>query len=256
MSPELVGGVNVIDLPPKNNAISNWDVLVRVLEHTPSEQFDDTSSCYSIANLQSQLSVEEKTKWKDILISDSKLLVELAEAKERSDFEKIRSDSRYNDLFRVESWDIIIRILTLPPLADDIKSKNREFWDTRSRRSSLPTLYEYDSDGGSSVRTINNDIVIQQNPAYQFQDTKRKKPLTSSIRSDKTELRSMSEITVDFHKTNTKLDYDDKQSLHKSLSQPSLVRSNSEFTEQWVAVESSRENSPYLGRKNSTSRQN
>lgn len=239
-----------IEIPPKNSTISNWDVLVRVIENTNPEHFDDASSCYSIANLQSQLSVEDKTKWKDILISDSQLLVELAEARERSDFEKIRYSAQYNELFDIQSWDIIIRILTLPHVRDDVKSNKREFWDTRSRRSSLPTLYEYDSDGGSSVRTINNDIVVQQNPAYQFNESnKRKKPSTSSMRSDKTELRSMTEITVDFHKTNTKLDFDEKQSLHKSLSQPSLPRSNSEFTEQWATIESSRENSPYLGHK-------
>lgn len=242
----MVYGIKPVDLPPKNTSISNWDVLVRVLENTTSEQFDDASSCYSMVDLQNQLSVEDKTKWKNILMSDSQLLVKLASARERSDFERIRYDEQFTQLFDVQSWDVIIRILTLPKRQDDTRPKTREFWDTRSRRSSLPTLYEYDSDSGSSVRTINNDIIIQQNPAYQYQENNRKKRYpTSSMRSDNTELRSMSEITVDFHRASTKSDVEEKQSLHKSLSQPSLARSNSEITEQWVAFDPSHDDSPY-----------
>lgn len=125
----------------------------------------------------------------------------LLHASVREDFEKIRQDVRYEKLFEAESWDVIIRILAPPDNDVELRAQKRkgkrEIWDTRSRRSSLPTLYEYDSDG-SSVRTITNDIVVQhQNPAYQSSNRSRRTS-RSSYRSDHIDMRSMSEVTVDF----------------------------------------------------------
>lgn len=162
-SPELVGNMKPIELPPEDKSVSNWDVLIRVLQDV---EIPDIS--VATATLQSnrapvplttQLSYEDKAKWKQIITTESTLRTMLTEAVVREDFERIRSDARYEKLFEPQSWEIIMRILTPP---DDVelrrsKRKKRETWDTRSRRSSLPTLYEYDSDGGSSVRTITQD---------------------------------------------------------------------------------------------------
>lgn len=125
----------------------------------------------------------------------------LVEASVREDFERIRQDSRYEKLFDSHSWDVIIRILSPPEDVEYRSSKRkgkREIWDTRSRRSSLPTLYEYDSDGGSSVRTITNDIIISHpNQAYPS-STRSRRTSRSSYRSDHVDMRSMSEVTVNF----------------------------------------------------------
>ena len=72
---------------------------------------------------------------------------------------------RFGKVFEPEKWDVIIRVLAPPKRQYDQqqranggnKYRRKAEWDTRSRRSSLPTLYEYDSDGGSSVRTLTTD---------------------------------------------------------------------------------------------------
>lgn len=126
----------------------------------------------------------------------------LTEAVVREDFERIRTDVRYESLFEPQSWDVIIRILA-PPDDTELRGaskrqKKREAWDTRSRRSSLPTLYEYDSDGGSSVRTITNEQFIQQSTQGQQYAPRSRKTSRSSYRSDNVDMRSMTEVTVDF----------------------------------------------------------
>lgn len=216
-----------VDIPPRDRSISNWDVLVRVLNHNEIEDFDDKSSHRSSVCLQKQLSYEDKVKWRDILLTESLLRNKLTKATAKEDFEKIRHDVQYNTLFDAESWEVIIRILTTPGRNDDItirKCAKREVWDTRSRRSSLPTLYEYDSDGNSSVRTIINDIVLNNNPLCQYHKNK-KNSLRSSYRSDKTELRSMSEVTVDFRQPDN---LENENFIYRSNSQPS--------SDQWDTV--------------------
>lgn len=239
-----------IDIPRRDPDVSNWDVLVRVLEEDDGKNSDASANTY----FSNQLSYQDKTKWKYILTTESTLRNQLIEAKERVDFEKIRNDVQFENMFDARSWDVIIRILTSSAYTDErtIKSKKRELWDTRSRRSSLPTLYEYDSDGNSSVRTIFNDSLIYPTPKCGLDVDHKKKLLRSSCRSDNTELRSMSEVTVDFRKIDS-TDCEDKNSLQKSQSQPSLVRSNSEFTEHWVTITSSRETSPFIEYKNNFS---
>lgn len=128
----------------------------------------------------------------------------LTEAVVREDFERIRSDVRYERIFEPQTWEVLIRILAPP---DDVemrappgRNKKKEAWDTRSRRSSLPTLYEYDSDGGSSVRTITQDnvdiIPSQERPLTHQQQSRRTS--RSSYRSDNVDMRSMTEVMVDF----------------------------------------------------------
>lgn len=174
----------------------------------------------------------------------------LTEAVVREDFERIRSDSRYERIFEPHTWDVLIRILA-PPADDDVElrhgpngsgnggpngnggvggraNKKKEAWDTRSRRSSLPTLYEYDSDGGSSVRTIGGvnatEAPVSQRGSVTFMPqmpsgsvgngggvsgggtgsgsasigAPSRRTSRSSYRSDNVDMRSMTEVMVDF----------------------------------------------------------
>lgn len=212
----------------------------------------------------SELTDEERAKWREIITTESTLRTLLTEAVMREDYELIRKDARYVNLFPPAKWDVIIRILG-PPSAHPgstsssshgknhgqryKRSKSSE-WDTRSRRSSLPTLYEYESDGGSSARTLGNQShhlqTSQSATAVTAQSVGRSRRFAGSIHSrgaggagSEADLRSMSEMTVrDF----VRVDRDDLTSLSsfegadslvRSLSQPSLARSGSEFTEHW-----------------------
>lgn len=212
-----------------------------------------------------ELTDEERGKWREIITTESTLRTLLTEAVVKEDYELIRKDARYVNLFPPAKWDVIIRILS-PPSAHTgstsssshgknhgpryKRSKSSE-WDTRSRRSSLPTLYEYESDGGSSARTLGTQ-------SHHLQTSQSATTMTGgqsvagrprrpggSLRSrgagagSEADLRSMSEITVrDFARMDrddlTSLSsYEGADSLVRSLSQPSLARSGSEFTEHW-----------------------
>uniref|UniRef100_A0AAG5CR22 ZP domain-containing protein n=1 Tax=Anopheles atroparvus TaxID=41427 RepID=A0AAG5CR22_ANOAO len=287
-SPELVGNMKPVELPPEDRSVSNWDVLIRVLQDV---DMPDTSISTAALHtdlhrypLQRQLSYDDKLKWKEIITTESTLRTMLSEATVREDFERIRSDARYENLFEPRSWDVIIRILA-PPLEDvelrqSKRSKKRETWDTRSRRSSLPTLYEYDSDGDSSVRTITQEpqlVPTATQAGYAHagslaSGSRSRRTSRSSYNSNNIDLRSMSEVIVDFGRmsggpggggsggpseggssyivAHNKAYFDedddddddeeeryDQRSLQRSLSHPSLARSASEFTERWIIPE-------------------
>ncbi|XP_016995252.2 uncharacterized protein pot [Drosophila takahashii] len=276
-SPELVGNMKPIEVPPQDKDVPNWDVLIRILEEPEMSEVgtnihDDVSSVHTTHNL--QLSYDDRAKWKEIITTQSSLRTMLTEAVVREDFERIRQDTRYEHVFEPQTWDVIIRILA-PPSDDDPdvemrgmpkgsrgKKQSPQPWDTRSRRSSLPTLYEYDSDGGSSVRTIRNDpgmILVHGGPGTSgtgpggpFNLQRSRRSSRTSYQTDHNDFRSMSEVTVDFgrpqmdaHPDNVSdassyyrmqyYDDDDRRSFHRSLSHPSLARSASEFTEHWTA---------------------
>uniref|UniRef100_A0A182TAY0 Uncharacterized protein n=1 Tax=Anopheles maculatus TaxID=74869 RepID=A0A182TAY0_9DIPT len=283
-SPELVGNMKPVDLPPEDRSVSNWDVLIRVLQEV---DMPDTSISTAALHtdlhrypLQRQLSYDDKLKWKEIITTESTLRTMLSEATVREDFERIRSDARYENLFEPRSWDVIIRILAPPEdveLRQSKRSKKRETWDTRSRRSSLPTLYEYDSDGDSSVRTITQEpqLVAATNLGYGAHagslasGSRSRRTSRSSYNSNNIDMRSMSEVIVDFGRmsggpvrsgsggepseegssyivSHSKAYFDDdddeearydQRSLQRSLSHPSLARSASEFTERWIIPE-------------------
>lgn len=222
-----------------------------------------------------ELTDEERAKWRAIITTESTLRTLLTEAVVREDYELIRKDARYVSLFPPDKWDVIIRILG-PPSAHTgsssssshgknhagtqaryKRSKSSE-WDTRSRRSSLPTLYEYESDGGSSARTLgghhqsHHHLQTSQSATTvtggQSVGRARGRP-AGSVHSrgaggagSEADLRSMSEITVrDFARVDrddlTSLSsFEGADSLVRSLSQPSLARSGSEFTEHWGIV--------------------
>lgn len=270
ISPELVHNMKPIEIPEEDKAVPNWDVLIRILEQPIEhpEQRDDTISHSSIHHLARQLSYEDKTKWKEIITTESILRKQLTEAVVREDFERIRSDVRYERLFEPQTWDVIVRILAPPEDDPDSRVqkryKKKEPWDTRSRRSSLPTLYEYDSDGESSVRTITNDPQSQDmeyhSQVYQYHPQRSSKASTrSSYQSENGDMRSMSEVTVDFARSAYSQKYYeddpyDRRSIQRSLSHPSLARSASEFTERWIAPDigsdtSSPEGTPKANRR-------
>jgi hypothetical protein len=73
-SPHLVGNMKPIEIPPTDQSVPNWDVLIRILEDGDMpEVVDDTSSVHSTAYLQRQLSYDDKVKWKEIITTESTL---------------------------------------------------------------------------------------------------------------------------------------------------------------------------------------
>ncbi|KAJ8927330.1 hypothetical protein NQ314_020216 [Rhamnusium bicolor] len=234
--------LSTFNIPLENPEVPNWNVLIRVLQPT---EHDEGLVIENAETFNSQLTMTDKMKWRQIITTESTLRTLLTECVVREDFERIRQDTRYEKIFEPPKWDVIIRILT--PLDKQPKSRfrKRNDWDTRSRRSSLPTLYEYDSDGGSSVRTLTHEPMV-----HPLIPQRSRKNSRSSYRSE-ADLRSMSEMIVDFGRPDNdryseassyypdKRYYDDSEpghpSLARSLSQPSLARSASEFTERWIA---------------------
>ncbi|KAJ8973838.1 hypothetical protein NQ317_017995 [Molorchus minor] len=233
--------LSTFNIPLENPEVPNWNILIRVLQ--PTEQ-EEGMVIESAETFNSQLTMADKMKWRQIITTESTLRTLLTECIVREDYERVRYDSRYETLFEPPKWDVIIRILT--PLDKQPKSrfKKKNDWDTRSRRSSLPTLYEYDSDGGSSVRTLTQEPIVHPLD-------KRSRRLSKSSYRSEADLRSMSEVTVDFGRPDQdrfseassyypdRRYYDESEpghpSLARSLSQPSLARSASEFTERWIA---------------------
>ncbi|XP_065226570.1 uncharacterized protein LOC135849868 [Planococcus citri] len=237
---------STLDIPVPNPPPQNWDSLIKVLEYSPAE----TSETKEYRTEQT-LSLEDKKKWRKIITTESTLRTMLTEASSREDYERIRKDQRYEKLFEPPKWDVIIRVLTPPDRLFDQRApggsnryRRKSEWDTRSRRSSLPTLYEYDSDA-SSIRLAE----VFAHPYTSDPLARSRRTSRSSLRSDM-DVRSMSEIMVDFarqdvpdnmsdgssyYRPRRYFDEDDEEtgSLVRSLSQPSLARSASEFTESW-----------------------
>ncbi|XP_054270492.1 uncharacterized protein LOC128991541 [Macrosteles quadrilineatus] len=255
---------STLEIPVRDPNVRNWDVLIRVLE-PPLPEIQPVEERRETYRVEETLTLEDRKKWREIITTESTLRTLLTEATVREDYERIRKDQRYEQLFEPQKWDVIIRVLAPPekPQYDqkgapgNNKYRRKADWDTRSRRSSLPTLYEYDSDGGSSVRTLTAD---PNGPPGVDPILRSRRTSRSSMRSDGMDVRSMSEMTVDFAQRNMpdnmsdassyyrpRSYYDDDDlirhgrgsededgvSLVRSVSQPSLARSASEFTEQW-----------------------
>lgn len=242
---------SALDIPVPDPAPPNWDSLVKVLEPQPGASAAEESK--ETYRSEETLTTEDRKKWRKIITTESTLRSMLTEATVKEDFERIRKDQRYEKLFEPAKWDVIIRILAPPDRLYDQRAssssnryRRKSEWDTRSRRSSLPTLYEYDSDG-SSMQNLRMEAIGGHStfdPLMRSRRTSR-----SSLRSDM-DVRSMSEIMVDFARQDvpdnmsdgssyyrSRRYYDDDEedgvSLVRSVSQPSLARSASEFTESW-----------------------
>lgn len=214
-------------LDPGTEPPDNWFTLSRVLESQYATEFTE----------------DERKKWREIITTESTLRTLLTEAVVKEDYELIRKDARYTTLFPPAKWDVIIRILSPPNSASSHKSGQRykrgksSEWDNRSRRSSLPTLYEYESDGGSSIRTFGQDH-LRPGGAHSGVGARIRRLSSTTRGGSEADLRSMSEMTVrDFARVErddlTSLSSYEGESLVRSLSQPSLARSGSEFTEHW-----------------------
>ncbi|XP_063983946.1 uncharacterized protein Pot [Diachasmimorpha longicaudata] len=194
----------------------NWETLSRVLE----------------PQYAGELTEDDREKWREVITTESTLRTLLHEAVVKEDYDLIRKDERYQTLFPETKWDVIIRILSPPATSIGSSKSGQRYkrgkgseWDSRSRRSSLPTLYEYDSDGGTSIRT--HDV-----PGVPSEERRR---LSSARGGSEVDLRSMSETIREFkmQRDDVSLSSYDADSIVRSLSQPSLVRSGSEFTEHW-----------------------
>ncbi|CAG9773007.1 unnamed protein product [Ceutorhynchus assimilis] len=198
----------VFNVPKTNPEVANWSVLIRVLQ--PIEPTDDVQVIETAETFNSQLTMTDRMKWRQIITTESTLRTLLTEAVVREDFERISHDQRFEHIFEPPKWNVIIRILTPEDIGPDQKY-------LYPRRKSLPTLVEYDSDDdGSSVRE----------PQLYASSVFRR-----SLHRSEADLRSMTEMTVDFgHKLVPDYPF--------SLSQPSLGRSLSEFTERdrWLMV--------------------
>ncbi|CAH0691086.1 unnamed protein product [Chilo suppressalis] len=226
---------DVPDPTPAPPVPPNWSVLTRVLKtEAQDEILLDTERSL-------RLTREERLRWREVITHESTLRRELARSSTREEFSRVAHDHRFAPLYPPHKWEVIIRILAPPPDKPKNRYRKKSEWDSRSRRSSLPTLYEYDSDA-TSLR--------------EPQRSRR-----SSYRSDHVDMRSMSEMMVDYAReqadthsevSGTQLGryYDDdsdsehpfhnpqswsRHSLHRSASQPSLARSATEVVEQWTA---------------------
>lgn len=278
-----------LDIPAPDPPVSNWHVLTRVLEPQP---IYTTTEEIQIEEIPAQvLTVTDREKWRKIITTESTLRTLLTEATVREDYERISKDHRYEQLFEPKKWEVIIRILAPPERVtydkngqqSNVRYKKKQEWDNRSRRSSLPTLYEYDSDGSSAL-TLVPDV---HGPPGVFHDLRSRRTSRSSFRSDGMDVRSMTEVMVDYSRADradTLSDvssrpssyyrqgrqfFDDDEtdygyargSMVRSLSQPSLARSASEFTEHWTTTRkwdpetepSSPEHSPKSVRSGKTS---
>ncbi|CAK1548082.1 unnamed protein product [Leptosia nina] len=214
----------------------NWSVLTRVLKtDAQDEVLSETERSY-------RLTREERLRWRELITHESTLRRELARSSTREDFTRLAHDHRFAPLYAPPKWEVIIRILAPPERPPKNRYRKKSEWDSRSRRSSLPTLYEYDSDATS---------------------LREPRSRRSSYRSDHVDMRSMSEMMVDYAReqadTHSEVSgtllgryYDDdsdsehpgyhqhpswRNSLHRSVSQPSLARSATEVTEQWTVPE-------------------
>ncbi|XP_076259294.1 uncharacterized protein LOC143195746 [Rhynchophorus ferrugineus] len=211
--------LRIFNVPKVNPEVPNWNVLIRVLQ--PVEQ-EESNVLETAETFNSQLTMTDRMKWRQIITTESTLRTMLTEAVVREDFERIRHDSRFVKVFEPPKWDVIIRILT----PEDIGPDQKYFYP---RRGSLPTLLEYDSDDASSIR---------EPQLYPSSVLRR-----SNYRSE-ADLRSMTELTVDFGRSYPEsgdrpfhlVPQSPNMSFNRSLSQPSLGRSLSEFTEKdrWV----------------------
>ncbi|CAH0722200.1 unnamed protein product, partial [Brenthis ino] len=226
------------DVPEPNPAPpvpANWSVLTRVLKtEAQDEVLSETERAY-------RLTRSERLRWRELIAHESTLRRELARASTREEFTRVAHDHRFAPLYEPPKWEVIIRILAPPPDKPKNRYRKKTEWESRSRRSSLPTLYEYDSDAAS----------LREPPRSR----------RSSYRSDHVDMRSMSEMMVDYAReqadTHSEVSagtllgryYDDdsdsehhyhqnpswRHSLHRSASQPSLARSTGELMETWAA---------------------
>ncbi|XP_069354081.1 uncharacterized protein pot isoform X3 [Maniola hyperantus] len=228
---------DVPDPTPAPPVPVNWSVLTRVLKtEAQDEVLSENERSY-------RLTREERLRWRELITHENTLRRELARSSTREDFTRVAHDHRFAPLYDPPKWEVIIRILAPPPDKPKNRYRKKSEWESRSRRSSLPTLYEYDSDA-TSLR--------------EPQRSRR-----SSYRSDHHDMRSMSEMMVDYAReqadTHSEVSagtllgryYDDdsdsdhpynqnpswRHSLHRSVSQPSLARSATELMESWTAPE-------------------
>ncbi|GAB6023813.1 hypothetical protein CHUAL_008559 [Chamberlinius hualienensis] len=181
--------------------LPNWNVLIRVLKpNLPSEPSlhggdDDMESV-------DELSEDDRERWRKIITTDTTLRTRLQEARTVEELENIRQDRRYETLFEPQKWDVIIRILSEPAEPDRARSdssstiseaapsissshsgtsgqypprryrKKSDPFDNRSRRSSLPPVYEYEdfNVAGTITPTTTRSRRTSRSSDFDFED--------------------------------------------------------------------------------------
>lgn len=80
------------NLPVTNPEVPNWNVLIRVLQ--PTEQ-EEGPVIENAETFNSQLTVADKIKWRQIITTESTLRTLLTECVVREDYERVSRDVRY-----------------------------------------------------------------------------------------------------------------------------------------------------------------
>ena len=153
-----------------------WKVLFRVLETPPRETVESLDG--DDTDRESILTIDDREKWRQIITTESTLRSLLTEATVREDYERIRRDTRYEKLFEPAKWDVIIRVLAPPP---EQPMDDRFYSDTMSEVSTV---------SGSSGPA---HPVLSSHHMY-----RKKSSDTTTAKSVRSDVRSMTEVMVDF----------------------------------------------------------
>jgi hypothetical protein len=195
-------------LQESNAQMAKWHVLLRVLE-SPIRDAEPRGAGGSDSETSSTILTEyDRDKWRQIITRESILRSLLTQATVREDYERIRRDTRYEKLFEPEKWDVIIRVLASPDIATD---------DGR-----------FNSDSTSEVSS-SGSTTHPQKPRHSM--SKRSSDTIIGDRKSMTDVRSMSEVMVDF--ATNKFEIDDDSSMISSFRGRRSVadRSQTEFVE-------------------------
>lgn len=163
---------------------TTWtSVLYKVLEPPPVEGVE-------------QLTPEIKEKWRTVLTVDETFRSLIQEATTIEEYIRITKDVRYEKLFDIRTWHVIIRVLSTPdelcPPAQvepspDVRGprykKKNEFEPPRNRRSSLPPVSELN--------------LAREAPPSIYGSVRSRRTSRSGSVPDY-DLRSMTEVDVDF----------------------------------------------------------
>ncbi|KFM71095.1 hypothetical protein X975_10062, partial [Stegodyphus mimosarum] len=215
------------------NSPSPYNTMHKVTKTIPHPTY--TSIIYKVLEPPPVEGVEEltptiKEKWRTVITTDETFRYLVQEATTVEEYIRITKDSRYEKLFGTRTWNVIIRALSTPddryPPAQveppaDIRNprykKKNEFEPPRNRRSSLPPVTEF---------SLARDAPPSSCGSVRSRRTSR----SGSV--PEYDLRSMTEVDVDFaHADRESLWSVDTGYTYKT-SRSLAERSTSEFLEE------------------------
>ncbi|XP_015910287.1 uncharacterized protein [Parasteatoda tepidariorum] len=191
-------------------------IIYKVLEPPPVEGVD-------------QLTPHIKERWRTVITTDETFRYLVQEATTVEEYIRITKDSRYEKLFDTRTWHVIIRALSTPderypPVQNEPPGDGRnprykkksEFEPPRNRRSSLPPVTEF-------------SLARDAPPSISGSIRSRRTSRSGSV--PEYDLRSMTEVDVDFaHADRESLWSVDTGYTYKT-SKSLAERSTSEFLE-------------------------